>query len=203
MNTALKVFLGASVGVIIGVFIILFFNNLQNQDNQGTGGAETEVIQRMNVDHEVPYLFPIHPDDFLFYSSPFGVRVSPILNRTMHHNGIDIGATWRAQIVAVADGVITEHWPPPDGYFKGHRIYGGMVKIEHDDGSLSLYAHMSWTNRSVVRQGNRIKAGQVIGRVGDTGMSRGNHLHFELHINGRPVNPLLYVQSPEELEEGA
>ena len=57
--------------------------------------------------------------------------------------------------------------------------------------------------RSVVRQGNRIKAGQVIGRVGDTGMSRGNHLHFELHIGGEPVNPLLYIQNPEELEEGA
>ncbi len=190
--------LGILIGAIFAV-IIIHFNNPSNKEKQGTGGAESQV-RRMNVDHEVPYLFPIHPDDFLFYSSPFGVRVSPILGITMHHNGLDIGATWRAQIVAVADGIITEHWPAPDGYFKGHRVYGGMVKIEHNDGSASVYAHMSWTNRDFVRQGKRVRAGQVIGRIGDTGMADGNHLHFELHINGEPVNPLLYIQNPESLQ---
>lgn len=175
-------------------------NVLQKTKNEiGTGGAETEV-KRSVVNYEAQHLFPIHPDDFLFYSSPFGVRVSPILHRTMHHNGLDIGATWRAQIIAVADGVIVEHWPAPDGYFKGHRVYGGMVKIQHDDGSASLYAHMSWTNRDVVRQGRRVKAGQVIGRIGDTGMADGNHLHFELHIDKKPVNPLLYIQDPENMK---
>lgn len=199
-------------GVTIGVCIVLLFlftghhvntraenaelrEKLESYETQ-QGGAESEHEQ-MDVDYE-GFIFPIHPDDFLFYTSPFGVRVSPILNREMHHNGLDIAAIWKAQVVAISDGTIVEHWPPPDGHFRGHRVYGGMIKIEHDDGFESLYAHLSWSN---VRTGDRVKAGEVIGRIGNTGMSRGYHLHVEILHNGEYVNPLLYIQDPHSLEE--
>lgn len=165
---------------------------LQN-DVSHTGGAETTPVEpRGNLSGD--FVFPIAKEDFLFYSSPYGLRVSPILNIEMKHEGVDIGGVWKSQVLAVSNGTVTEHWPPPDGYFKGHPVYGGLIEIEHDNGTKSLYAHLSWTR---VYQGMEVRAGEVIGRVGNTGMADGNHLHFELHMNGKTVNPLLYLPSPK------
>ena len=157
------------------------------------GGAETAppplqvAISR--------YTFPIAEADYLELTSPYGYRVSPILNVERYHQGIDVAATWRAQVVAAADGVVVEHWPPPDGYFRGHAVYGGLVVLEHENGWRTLYAHLSETR---VHTGWAIRAGEVIGRVGSTGRSRGAHLHFEvLDASGQQLNPLLYV-APKE-----
>jgi murein DD-endopeptidase MepM/ murein hydrolase activator NlpD len=115
----------------------------------------------------------------------------------MYHSGIDISSIWRAQVVSVTDGVIEEHWPPPGtrspsgAVFGGHPVYGGLIVVSHDDGSRSLYAHLSET---FVHEGVRVKPGTVIGRVGNTGKSTGEHLHFELEIDGQRVNPLHYIE---------
>ena len=143
------------------------------------------------------FVFPIHPEDFIRYTSPFGLRESPFLKVQMQHNGVDIATIWRAQVLAIADGIVIEHWPPPGtihpngSVFRGHPVYGGMVKIDHGDFT-SLYAHLSET---VIRTNQQVRAGEMIGRVGNTGMSRGHHLHFELKINGEIVNPLLYLDN--------
>ena len=93
----------------------------------------------------------------------------------------------------INDRVAALTFAPPDGYFKGHAIYGGMILIEHADGWRSLYAHLHSTR---VHTGQRVRAGQVIGRVGSTGMSRGAHLHVELHDSeGKQVNPLLHLSA--------
>jgi len=98
--------------------------------------------------------------------------------------------------VAIADGIVSEHYPPPGtpypggGYYQGHEVYGGMIEIDHGNGMVSLYAHLSSTR---VHQGEPVKAGEVIGRIGHTGKATGDHLHFEIRINGQPVNPLNYV----------
>lgn len=182
-----------SLGFGFGTWVPAWEEKEPTESGLQQGGAEEE-LEQVDSDYE-GYLFPVHPDDFLFYTSAYGWRVSPILGVERKHNGIDIAAVWMAQIVAIADGTVIEHWPPPDGYFKGHPVYGGMIKIEHDDGSESLYAHLS---QSRVHTGKRIKAGSIIGRIGNTGMSRGYHLHLELFIGGENVNPLLYLQNPEE-----
>lgn len=161
-----------------------------------TGGLETPVEAPEPTD--VRYLFPIHATDYR-YTSPKGVRVSPTLKVKMEHNGLDISSVWRAQVVAIADGLVREHWPvpgtpyPTGGTYDGHPVYGGMIILEHDDGSKSLYAHLSAT---YVHEGFRVKAGQIIGRIGNTGISTGEHLHFELEVSGESVNPLHYIEQP-------
>lgn len=159
-------------------------------DEVREGGAETAPPPRQVASSR--YTFPIAEADYLALTSPYGYRVSPILNVERYHQGIDVAATWRAQVVAAADGVVVEHWPPPDGYFRGHDVYGGLVVLEHENGWRTLYAHLSETR---VHTGWRVQAGQVIGRVGSTGQSRGAHLHFEIQdATGQRVNPLLYVE---------
>lgn len=162
---------------------------IESQSTQ-TGGLETEPPEIELVDSE--YRFPIASSDFLRLTSPFGLRVSPIVHVERYHEGVDIAAAWHAQVVSVADGVVVEHWPTPDGYYRGHPVFGGYVVIQHANGWTSSYAHLSWTR---VHQGDHIRAGEVIGRVGHTGEADGDHLHFELHdATGEAVNPLLYVQ---------
>jgi murein DD-endopeptidase MepM/ murein hydrolase activator NlpD len=155
-----------------------------------SGGAESAPPPQQVATSR--YTFPIAETDYLTLTSPYGYRISPILQIERYHQGVDIAATWRAQVVAIADGEVVEHWPAPDGYFRGHDVYGGLVVVEHANGWRSLYAHLSETR---VHTGWSVRAGQVIGRVGSTGQSRGAHLHFELmDATGRRHNPLLYVQ---------
>ena len=163
------------------------------QKPSDSGGAERPIPARAA---EPQWRFPLADSDYLALTSPFGYRVSPLLGVEMYHDGLDIAGVWRAQVVSIADGVVREHWPPPDGYWRGHPIYGGMVVIEHDDGTAALYAHLSWTR---VHTGDRVTAGEVLGRIGETGKADGPHLHFEIHApDDSLLNPLLYVRVPEE-----
>lgn len=140
------------------------------------------------------FVFPIAEEDFIRYTSPYGIRRDPIFEIEMYHRGVDIATVWRAQVVSIADGEVIEHYPPPgkrqdEVEYSGHQIYGGMVRVNHGDFE-TLYAHLAETN---VRTGDEVKAGEFIGRVGDTGKSRGHHLHLEMFMNGENVNPLLYL----------
>lgn len=155
-----------------------------------TGGAETIPLDLSDSGLR----FPVHEEDFIRYTSPFGLRKSPFLGLEVLHKGIDFATIWRAQVVSVADGVVIEHWPPPgtvinDIFFRGHPTYGGMIKIDHGD-FISLYAHLSSTR---IITGQKVQSGEVIGRVGNTGLSTGHHLHFEIIVNDKNVNPLLYI----------
>ena len=165
---------------------------LQSQLPQ-EGGAEVALPEPPESSAE--YRFPIAESDYVALTSPFGHRVSPILGVELYHQGLDIAATWRAQVVAIADGVVVEHWPPPDGYYRGHDVYGGLIIVEHENGWKSLYAHLSWTG---VNTGDVVRSGEVIGRVGSTGRSRGEHLHIEMiDATGQNLNPLLYFEPKE------
>ena len=112
-------------------------------------------------------------------SSQFGMRYHPILHYNRMHAGIDISAPSGATLVAVGSGVVVSA-----GVSGG---YGNCVMIDHGDGLVSVYAHMS---RISVNKGQRLVTGQTIGAVGSTGLSTGPHLHFEIRVNGNPVNPL-------------
>jgi murein DD-endopeptidase MepM/ murein hydrolase activator NlpD len=112
-------------------------------------------------------------------SSGFGMRFHPILNYSRMHQGVDLRASFGTPIVAVSDGRVEFA-----GWHGGH---GNAVELNHGGGLETLYGHMS---RILVRPGQSIHRGAVIGLVGSTGLSTGPHLHFEVHRNGVAVNPL-------------
>ena len=109
-------------------------------------------------------------------------RVHPLLHTTRPHEGIDVSAPMGAPIVAPASGVVT--------LVTRENGYGNMLEIDHGNGIVTRYAHCS---RIDVRTGQRVTRGQRIAAVGSTGLATGPHLHYELHINGKVVNPMTYV----------
>ncbi len=111
-------------------------------------------------------------------TSPFGVRIDPFMHQPSMHTGMDFRANVGDPIYATAAGTVVKA-----GWDGG---YGQMVEIDHGDGLATRYGHMSQIG---VRVGQRVRAGQVIGRVGSTGRSTGPHLHYETRVNGEAVNP--------------
>jgi murein DD-endopeptidase MepM/ murein hydrolase activator NlpD len=109
-------------------------------------------------------------------------RVHPILHLSRPHEGIDVTAPMGAEIEAPAAGVVTQV-----SWVEG---YGNMLTIDHGYGLVTRYAHCS---KTLVARGQRVKRGQKIALVGSTGISTGPHLHYEVWVNGRPVNPIKYV----------
>jgi murein DD-endopeptidase MepM/ murein hydrolase activator NlpD len=105
------------------------------------------------------------------------------------HHGIDIGAPEGTLFRSVADGVVAYANNGVSGY-------GNLAIVIHADGSVAHYAH---SKAIYLFAGQQVRQGQVLGEVGHTGLSRGSHVHFELHVNGRPRNPILRMQLPEGL----
>ncbi len=99
------------------------------------------------------------------------------------HTGIDIGAPRGEKVVAARGGVVIYSG-------KGFSGYGNMIIIEHEDDTVTLYAHNS---SNLVRANQRVKQGELIAKVGSSGNARGTHLHFEIRVGNKPVNPLLYL----------
>ena len=115
-------------------------------------------------------------------SSSFGYRTHPILRVRKMHNGIDVSAPSGAKLVAVGNGKVI--------YAGRNGGYGNFTMIDHGDGLVSCYAHQS---KIAVSKGQTVSAGSTIGYVGSTGLSTGPHLHFEVRVNGTPINPLDYL----------
>ena len=109
-------------------------------------------------------------------------RVHPILHLARPHEGIDVSAPMGAPIEAPAAGVVTQV-----SWVEG---YGNMLTVDHGYGLVTRYAHCS---KILVVRGQRVKRGQKIAQVGSTGLSTGPHLHYEVWVSGKPVNPMKYV----------
>ena len=109
-------------------------------------------------------------------------RLHPILHMSRPHEGIDVSAPMGAPIVAPASGTVTR--------VEVERGYGNVLEVTHGNGIVTKYAHCS---RILVRPGQRVTRGQTIAMVGNTGLSTGPHLHYEIHVDGRVVDPLTYV----------
>ena len=121
------------------------------------------------------------------FTSGFGVRDDPFHKGAAMHPGIDLAGAYGTPIYATADGVVTEA-----GWNKGG--YGNMVELDHGRGISTRYGHMSAV---LVHVGDHVTRGEQIGRMGSTGRSTGNHLHYEVRIDGRPVNPIPFMKSTD------
>ncbi len=117
-------------------------------------------------------------------TSPFGYRRDPFIGRLALHPGVDLVQDYGAEIHATADGRVV-HAGPMGGY-------GNMVEIDHGNGLATRYGHMS---EVLVAEGQEVKAGEVLGRLGSTGRSTGPHLHYEVRIDGEPVDPERFLQA--------
>jgi murein DD-endopeptidase MepM/ murein hydrolase activator NlpD len=121
------------------------------------------------------------------FSSGFGVRSDPFHAGAAFHPGIDLSGAYGTPIYATADGTVLRA-----GWNSGG--YGNLVEIDHGRGITTRYGHMS---AILVGQGQHITRGQQIGRMGSTGRSTGNHLHYEVRIDGRAVNPIPFMKSTD------
>ncbi|MEI7677112.1 MAG: M23 family metallopeptidase [Bacteroidales bacterium] len=155
-----------------------------------------ELVQLLGTREErllcTPAIQPILNKDLKQLSSGFGVRVDPIYHTAKMHTGMDFTARVGTPIYATGAGKVQSA-----GWDQG---YGNCVLINHGYGYQTKYAHMSAIK---TRAGAKVKRGEVIGYVGSTGKSTAPHLHYEVHINGRPVNPALYYfmdLSPKEYD---
>ncbi|MEY3248514.1 MAG: hypothetical protein RL742_557, partial [Bacteroidota bacterium] len=130
----------------------------------------------------IPSIKPVREDRLqksMNVLSGFGYRIHPVYKVRKFHEGVDFPARVGTAIQATGDGVVKEAgW---------HQGYGKCVRISHGYGYETWYAHMSSIN---VRVGEKVKKGQKIGAVGDTGLSTAPHLHYEVHYKGQPVNPI-------------
>ena len=139
------------------------FNNLENQRNLLAATPD------------------IRPTDG-WISSTFGYRTSPFTGLREFHPGLDIATRKGTPILAAADGVIT---------FAGTKgLMGKLIVIDHGYGMVTRYAHI---HKMLKKRGDAVKKGDTIALVGNTGRSTGSHLHYEVHLNGIPVNPAKYM----------
>jgi murein DD-endopeptidase MepM/ murein hydrolase activator NlpD len=123
------------------------------------------------------------------FTSGYGVRSDPFRGAAAMHAGIDLAGPVGTPIYATADGIVTEA-----AYNSGG--YGNLIKLNHGRGIETRYAHLSSMS---VSPGERVTRGQVIGRMGSTGRSTGSHLHYEVRIDGRAVNPIPFMKSTDYL----
>jgi murein DD-endopeptidase MepM/ murein hydrolase activator NlpD len=145
-----------------------------------------KLILEIGVNNErlnhTPAIQPISNHDLKRTSSGFGMRMHPIYKIRKFHYGMDFIARTGTPIYATADGTVTIA-------SKSFYEYGKYIRINHDFDFQTVYAHMDELN---VKQGDLVKRGDIIGTVGNTGLSTGSHLHYEVILRGKHVNPINY-----------
>ncbi len=136
------------------------------------------ILDKKDLLLATPSLWPTHG----FISSGFGYRINPITGGKEFHEGIDIATQLGNHVVAPSNAIVS-FAGPDDGY-------GLAIILDHGYGITTLYGHLSKID---VKVGELVKRGQVIGNIGDTGFSTGPHLHYQVMINGIPINPMKYL----------
>ena len=163
-------------------------NRLSNNLGHLTAQAKIKAISLQELDHffksqksflqSTPSIWPTRG----WITSSFGYRKSPFTGLREMHEGWDIGARTGSAVRATADGTITAA-----GRERG---YGKLIEIDHGYGLVTRYGHNS---KNLIKVGSNVKRGQIVALVGNTGRSTGPHLHYEVLVNGVPVNPKNYI----------
>ena len=142
----------------------------------------------------LPAIQPVSNKDLKRFSSGYGYRIDPIYKTRRMHWGVDFSLGVGTPVYATGDGVVRWTRTSLGGY-------GRQIEIEHGFGYKTKYAHL---DRFIVKKGQRVKRGDLIGYSGNSGKSTAPHLHYEVHLNGKKINPIHYFSrdlSPEEYEE--
>jgi len=146
--------------------------------------------EKENMLASIPAIMPIKKEDLSYVASGFKYRMHPILKIRKFHKGMDFKAATGTPIYASGNGRVS--------LARRSATFGKVVYIEHGFGYKTVYAHMS---KITTRKGRKVKRGDIIGYVGNTGRSVGSHLHYEVHKNGRALNPINFYYgdlTPEE-----
>lgn len=141
----------------------------------------------------IPAIQPVKNTDLRRISSYFGVRTDPFYKVNKFHQGVDFSAPIGTEVFSTGDGKVVK-------VEKSKWGYGNTLEIDHGFGYVTKYGHL---NDFKVRKGEKVKRGQLIATIGNTGKSTAPHLHYEVHKNGRAVNPIHFFfndLSPEEYE---
>ncbi|MFM8834595.1 MAG: M23 family metallopeptidase [Cytophagales bacterium] len=166
-----------------------------------TGYARTEkIVNRLDIQEQSmtelkeelqkkekmwaarPAIQPINNKDLTQLHTIFGLRMHPILGYVRPHNGLDFTAPKGSPVYATGDGVVM---------YTGFSTYGNVIYLDHGFGFETRYAHLT---KYIVEPGQFVKRGQVIGCVGNTGLSQAPHLHYEVHYKNVPINPINFFQ---------
>jgi murein DD-endopeptidase MepM/ murein hydrolase activator NlpD len=139
----------------------------------------------------IPAIQPVSNKDLDRIASGFGMRIDPVYGTPKMHKGLDFTASQGTPIYATGDGTVSEA-----GFNEGG--YGNHVVINHGYGYETLYGHMV---RIKVHAGQKVKRGEVVGWVGSTGKSTGPHCHYEVHVNGNPVDPVYFFYNDLNAEQ--
>ena len=142
----------------------------------------------------IPAIQPVANKDLKRMTSGYGYRIHPIYKTRKMHYGMDYSAKVGTEIYATGDGIISK-------VKRSKRGYGNYVKINHGFGYETLYAHMS---KYIVKKGQKVKRGEVIGYVGNSGISTAPHLHYEVRKDNKKINPVNFYfndLTPEEYEK--
>jgi murein DD-endopeptidase MepM/ murein hydrolase activator NlpD len=156
-------------------------NLLRRAERLATSFSEVSDSLEVNADR-LASLPSIMPTSGWLTSQFSRGRKHPILHVSRPHEGIDVAAPMGTPIIAPAAGVVRR--------VARERGYGLIVEIDHGNGIMTRFAH---TSRVLVRQGDRVTRGDHVANVGNSGLSTSPHLHYEIHVNGRVVDPLTYV----------
>ena len=134
------------------------------------------VMSLFKSDEEITV--PVHGE----ITSEYGNRTNPVSGEYLMHSGVDIAASQGTEIRAAYSGIVSE--------VGSNSVGGNYISLVHKDGSETLYCHCS---KIIAEKGDVIRAGETIALVGSTGRSTGPHLHFEITVDGKTENPLLYL----------
>lgn len=143
---------------------------------------QQNVSSRMEKLKNIPAIQPITNSDLSRMASGFGNRLHPFYKIVKHHEGMDFTAPTGTEVFATGDGVIRE-------LDRTRRGKGNTIIIDHGNGYETIYSHL---NDFKVRRGQNVLRGEIIGTVGNTGLSVAPHLHYEVRLNGESVNPVNY-----------
>jgi len=141
---------------------------------------EALLLKHSVLSDTLPTLYPV---EVPYASSSFGWRRDPFLGIRAFHSGLDFSAAHGEKIIATGAGIVT--------MVAKEKNYGNILRIKHGDGLETRYAHCS---KILVKKGDIIEKNQVIALVGNTGRSTGPHLHYEIRLNGRALDPRQYLK---------
>lgn len=172
------------------VFLFAGFNGLNENDRRDFFYKVDGIAKDMKFAYDklkernlvFEYFPTIYPVKEGFITSRFGYRTHPVHGNTQFHSGIDISVRYGSPVYATASGKVIRA--------RSSQENGKYIVIKHINNINTVYLHLS---RILVREGDFVKKGQIIGMVGDSGLATGPHLHYEVTYNGRPIDPLLFI----------